>query len=442
MNRNVLIIIIIVGLVLVAAAGTLVGIKLMNRGAATTDNITADQFAKSGTIILDKWANHEDEAIAIVKKFPVLSPEYIDAYAKAIEAGSSTADLTPATTSIERLVDAQFLEKSFNMSYLKKGEWRAIHLDTDAGMGAEQIPDPYYEVYLDFHDESVVVGPVWIVDLETKLVLPRNDMASIFDRNLQNYKEVNEKKERPGNVIRAIVSHKFDNGIDLGGVFLLHFLQMANKPKHENDRIIGWTVMQEFENDYSAYFQWIQLDEVRVAKFKFDWETKTLSPRGLQAIDLMTLGENMDTLRAADIYPSGYNKEHPKRIERWEKKDHPCRGKDVSTQRLCNAFITVLEQQEFISAMEWLLTGGKPNGARAIDECKEERKCSWSFKLADGEDVNPTKDDNLFEVDYKYELNNRPSVVRFLVNSKDESIKPLDKISQWAYWSVAPRTEM
>ena len=438
MNRKVLIAIIIVGIVLIAVVSTLIGIKLINRSAVSTGSMTADQVANNEIIVGDKYANREEDAIKIVKNFKVYSPEYIDAYAKAKENGSSTSDLEANKVTIESLVEAQHLEKSFDMSYLKKGEWRALHLDTDT-VGTEQIPDPQYEVYLDYHDESVVVGPVWIVDLKTGLVLPRNHMASVFDRTTRNYEEVKENIERPTSVIRAIVSHKFDNGIDLGGVFLLHFLQLANKPGHENDRIIGWTIMQEFKDDYSAYFQWVETDEVRVAKFKFNWSTKSLTPRGLLAIDLMALGENMDNLRAADIFPNSYKNDlYLKRPNRWAP-GSPCRNNDESTRRLCTAIVTVFEQQEFITAMEWLVTDGKPDGARAIDDCKEQKRCGWKFKLAEGE-LNPKNDDNLYEISYKYELNNHDHTIRLIVNSETEKIKPLDKISQWAYWSVAPRT--
>ena len=437
MNRKILIFIIVVGVILIALVGTLIGIKLINRSAVSTGSMTADQVENSGIVVRDKYANREDDAINIVKNFKVYAPDYIDAYAKAKENGENTAALEPKMVTIESLVEDKLLEKSFNMSYLKKGEWRALHLDTDTG--EEQIPDPQYEVYLDYHDESVVVGPVWIVDLKTGLVIPRNHMASVFNRTKYNYKEVKENIERPASVIRAIVSHKFDNGIDLGGVFLLHFLQLANKPNHENDRIIGWTVMQEFKDDYSAYFQWVVADEVRVAKFKFNWETKSLTPRGLLAVDLMALGDNMKTLRPADIFPKAYTNDlYLKRPNRWAP-GAPCRANDSSSKRLCNALVTVFEQQEFITAMEWLVTDGKEDGARAIDDCKKEQRCGWKFKLAEG-DLNPKNDENLYEISYKYELNNHEHFIRLIVNSETEVIKPLDKISQWAYWSVAPRT--
>lgn len=441
MNRTTIIVLIIVTCIILAALSGYIGYKIIMKQQKVTTSVTAEQIQAHKPVISDIFAGREEDAIRIVKQHKVLSPEYMDAYAKAKEEGTSTAELEKKMVTIEELVNQQFLEKRFNMSFLKPVKWRALHLDTDSGSG-EQIPDPQYEVYLDYQDESVNVGPVWIVDLEDeRFVIPRNDMAAIFDQNADNYKEVKESVERPASVIRAIVSHKFDNGIDLGGVFLLHFLQLASKPGHENDRIIGWTVMHEFESDYSAYFQWVEKDEVRVAKFKFDWASKSLAPKGLLAIDLMGAGESMKALRAADIYPNDYTNElGVPRIERWSKK-HPCRSADY--KQMCTAFVKVLEQQEFINAMEWLLTDGKENGATLIDQCKSAKpgqkpKCRWNTRLATGEN-NPTKSSKLYEIDYIYELNGRENQVKFLVDSETETIKPLDKISQWAYYSVAPR---
>lgn len=399
------------------------------------EDVAAVETAKVRTTVLkDKWAGNEQTAIDIVKNFQVLSPEYVDAFAES-KASGKPLEMEKSKVTIESLVNQNFLEKRFNMNFLRKGEWRALHLDTDSETGGEQIPDPEYEVYLDYHDESVVVGPVWVVDVEKKVVIPRNDMASVFDRNEFNYSEVNENLKRPSSVVRAIISHKFE-GIDLGGVFLLHFIKLTSLPKHSEDQIIGWTVMQDFQDDFLAYFQWKELGEVQVAKFRFNWADKRLEPRGLLASELMSEGESMGSIDPANIYPSEYidNPMIP-RHERWVKTS-ACR--QPANRVFCTAFARVLEQQEFMRALSWLLTNGKADGSRKVELCKSAKKCRWSPKPA-GSDVNPENRPDLFEVDYEYELNGRAQTIRFLVDDKNDKLTPLDKISQWAYWSVMPR---
>ncbi|MBQ9242606.1 MAG: hypothetical protein IJ165_05195 [Proteobacteria bacterium] len=435
MNRkNLYAIVAVTVIIVLALCGGLV--YLLSQRSTNASLYTMEQVTRRKPVVKDKFAGKEQEAIKIVQEYEVYKPDYVDALVEHIKS-KKPINVELSRVTINELVEQQFLENRFNMHYLKKGEWRALHLDTDSGEGGKQIPDPQYEVYLDFHDESVVVGPVWIVDLNTKTVIPRNDMASIFDRDLANYEEVEENLKRPEAVVSAITSHKFDNGIDLGGVFLLDFFKKTDKKEHMNDEIIGWTVMHEFQDDFSAYYQWRELGEVRVAKFRFNWKTKSFVPKGLQAIDLMAMGENMDSIKPIDIYPNGYNNNlNIPRTERWAK-GNSCRERDY--RDLCTAFVKVLEQQEFINALAWLLTNGQADATDRINRCKSDKKCGWVPKMASGE-LNPKDDPALIEVDYKYEFRGRQQEIRFLVDSNKETITPLDKMSQMAYWAVTPRT--
>lgn len=434
MNRKALIISLIVACLVSLLLVALIVVQVVKRQSSGQEGITAEDVQRKAFQTGDPFANRESDAIEIVQEYKVLSPEYIDAFDEAQKSGKAPST-EPSYVTIETLVEDGYLEKRFNMEFLKRGSWRALHLDTD--VGETQIPDPQYEVYLDYQDESVTVGPVWIVDLETGVVIPRNDMASVFGQTIHNYKEVAENLERPASVVRAIISHKFDVGIDLGGVFLLHFLKLASASGHEDDSIIGWTVMHEFQDDFSAYFQWVEREEVRVAKFRFNWKNKSLEPRGLLAIDLMAAGENMQSIKPVDIYPKEYNNDlHIPRSERWSR-GHSCRSRDY--RQLCTAFVKMLEQQEFVNAMAWLLTNGEADANRRIDQCKEERKCRWHTRQASDE-YNPKGRTDLIEVSYEYEVNGRPHSVHFLVDSGTEVVTPLDKLSQWAYWSVTPRT--
>lgn len=434
MNRNLIIgALIFAGLLVIGLGGFLV-YTLATRSNANQLS-AVEQVNARKSIARDPYAGREQDAINIVRNYKVLKPEYIDGLMESKKSGKPL-EVEFGLVTIDSLVEQQFLEKRFNMEFLTKGEWRALHLDTDLG-GTTQTPESQYEVYLDYHDEAVVVAPVWIVDLETGEVIPRNDMASVFDRNSFNYDEVEENLKRPGYVVRAITSHKFDTGIDLGGVFLLYFLKLTSEQKHADDQIIGWTVIHEFKDEFSAYFQWKEMNENRVAKFRFNWATKSLEPKGLLAIDLMRIGENMDPVTAVDIYPNDYTNDlHIPRTERWVK-GHGCRNKE--NHELCTAFVKVLEQQEFISAMAWLLTNGEPNATRRVEQCKTDRKCFWWPRKASPEH-NPQDRDDLIEISYTYEMNKREQSVSFLVDSKTETVTPLDKLSQWAYWSVTPRT--
>lgn len=434
MNRKALIISLILACLVSLLLVGLIAIQVAQRQESDQQGITAEDVQRKAFQTGDPFANRELDAIELVQKYKVLSPEYIAAYDEAQKSGKAPS-VDPSYVTIESLVENDFLEKRFNMEFLKRGTWRALHLDTDTG--EMQIPDPQYEVYLDYQDEAVTVGPVWIVDLETGIVVARNDMASVFEQTIYNYQKVAENLKRPASVVRAIISHKFDVGIDLGGVFLLHFLKLANASGHENDRIIGWTVMHEFQDDFSAYFQWVEREETRVAKFRFNWKSKSLEPRGLLAIDLMAAGDNMQSIKPVDIYPKEYTNDlHIPRTERWIK-GHSCRSRDY--QMLCTAFVKVLEQQEFVNAMAWLLTNGEADANRRIDQCKEDKKCRWRPRQA-ADEFNPNNRADLIEISYEYELNGRPHSVHFLVDSAKEIVTPLDKLSQWAYWSVTPRT--
>lgn len=434
MNRKIVIIALTCLIVFLLATGGVLLWKVINRETSSSEQAGAQAVKQYNPQAVDIYAGRDQDAIDIVRNYKVLSPEFVDAVYNARK--NHTAVEVPAEmVTLESLVESQFLEKRFNMNFLTRGEWRALHLDTD--VGDTQTPEPQYEVYLDYHDNSVVVGPVWIVDLETKAVVPRNSMASVFDRTMFNYEEIEEDLKRPDGVVKAITSHKFDSGIDLGGVLLLHFLKLTSSAEHVDDQIVGWTVMHEIGDEFSAYFQWKEREETRVAKFRFNWETKRLMPVGLSAADLMAIGNEMSSVEPVNIYPNDYtNNLNIPRNERWPRK-HSCRNSEYKA--LCTAFVKVLEQQEFVNAMAWLLTNGEANASRRVNQCKEKRECGWTMKIAPS-NVNPSNNPNLFEIGYKYKLNNREHYVRFLVDSEKETIQPLDKMSQWAYWSIMPRT--
>ena len=155
MNRTILIIILSIAIVAVLGLGGFLVKLIMDRNAPI-ENAAIEQVQARKPLPIDKYANMNAKAIDIVKNYKVLTPEYVDAYAEAKEKGIANT-VEKGSITINELVEQQFLEKRFKMAFLQRGEWRALHLDTDAEAGTEQVADPLYEVYLDYHDESVVV---------------------------------------------------------------------------------------------------------------------------------------------------------------------------------------------------------------------------------------------------------------------------------------------
>ena len=224
MNRNIIIVVLIV-LIVASLGATGVMVYNMTTKSNSLGNVVGDnQAALYKVAEPDAFAGRDKEAIDVVRNYKVLAPEYIDAVHDAIANGRSNVDVEMKQESIDDLVESQFLEKHIGMTSLKRGQWRALHLDIDEGN------DPLYEVYLDYTDENVVVGPVWIVNLETNSVVARNSMARVFDRTISNYDDVESALKRSDGVVHAITSHKFDSGIDLGGVLLLYFLKKTTDP--------------------------------------------------------------------------------------------------------------------------------------------------------------------------------------------------------------------
>ena len=439
-SRTILILVLVVIGVLAVGVGIYGVHSFMNRPEAV-DSVTADNIKKGFIQVNDPYANKGAEALSLVQEY---IQEYL-AMKQKFEAANyrehgdivDPASIPERYKTINEIVESGYLEKTYNMSFLKKDEWQTLHLDTDRE--DKVVADPYYEVYLYYRDEGVKIGPVWVVNLYDKSVTPRNEMAEAFDRTVRDYKEIDEKLKRPEAVVRAIISHKFESGIELGGVFLLHFMNLTKSkdPAHADDHIIGWTVEHEYRDFYNAYFQWFEKGETRVAKFRFDWGTQRLEPKGLLAIDLMAEGEKLNTLRQIDILPDGYvNNLNIPRKARWPK-GTPCSTDDV--KQLCTAFVKVLEQQEFIHALQWLMTGGRSNADEDFKRCKVSRKCFWQPQEAP-EEVNPEKNSNLFQIGYHYDFGKGEQVINFLVDSEKETITPLDNISRWAYWSVSPRS--
>ncbi len=454
MRKRTLLTIVLISLMVMISLLVFLVIFLLRGSSNVDDNLVAAPDARRKIHrVVDPFAGREVDAVRLVQKRKVLDPAYVqevlDARAKLKEElerpktkvrGApppeeliDPATIPPRHVTIEELINRKYLEDRFQMSFLERGNWRALHLDTDSP--GEIVADPQYEVYLDYRDEEVVVGPVWVVDVETGDVVPRNEMAQLFEITPDNFDNIQEIQSKPARVVRAITSHKFQSGIELGGVFLLHFINRAERQRNEGDRIIGWTVQHDFREYYNAFFQWVEGGEHRVARFRFNWKAQRLEPRGLLAIDLMAEGEDRAPASPVSIWPQSYKNDlNIPRQARWL--SGAC--KDGDNRSLCNAFAKVLEQHHFIESVQWLLTSGE-SAAEKFRDCQERQQCRWNIVLASGAD-NPDNNENLFKIEYEYVIGGRKSSIGFMVDSETDTITPLDEISGWAFWSVTPRT--
>ncbi|MDX9722888.1 MAG: hypothetical protein RBU37_19215, partial [Myxococcota bacterium] len=186
-----------------------------------------------------------------------------------------------------------------------------------------------------------------------------------------------------------------------------------------------------------AYFQWVEGGEHRVARFRFDWKHQKLEPRGLLAIDLMAEGEDRASETPVDIWPVTYERNLSiPRSERWkgQSKD-TC--KQAAAKPYCDAFAMVLEQEDFIVAVQWLLTSDK-TAVQEFRACVDRKDCKWSTK-PDESNPDPEKPE-LFNIEYEYIIHGEKKKIGFKVNPNKNDITPSDEISRWAFWSVTPRT--
>ncbi|OIP31007.1 MAG: hypothetical protein AUK47_23450 [Deltaproteobacteria bacterium CG2_30_63_29] len=459
-------------MLMIAALIMLVIIIVRARGLDVDTNlVTAEEAKVVKSVRVDPFVGRENDAIAMVQRHEVLDPNYIKQIVdirkreaeKAAEAaepakdkkdkkgkergkekkpadGGAPADpvleltedmVVKTKVTILSLVEKNYLEDRFKMSFLERGSWRSMQLETD--MGDVVNDDPYYEVYLEYHDEDVIVGPVWVANVQTGDVVPRNEFAEIFELDPDNAANAEDFLSRPARVVKAITNHQFPSGIELGGVLLRHFV---NRPKEgrdlDRDRIIGWTVSHEFRDAYNAYFQWIEGGKNHVARFRFDWKSQRLEPRGLVAIDLMAEGEALEKANPVSIWPQTYdNNPNIPREARWlGDTAKGCKTKEI--QPICNAFAMVLEQQDFIEAVQWLLTENEQTAEKFIG-CRDRGECRW-FPEAESETA------DIIKIQYIYVIGGQIETIKFEVDPANEKIIPVNDISRWAFWSVTPRT--
>ena len=360
----------------------------------------------------DSWAFKEDQAIELVKMFRVVT------HPDAEENKEET---------VEQLIRRGFLQEQEKMKFLVPDDWLANHLKPN---------QPYYEVRFKFKDNLVEVGPVWVVDLETKHVIAINEWA----KKIQHVKRVknNLYLGRLDEVTQAIVNHKFESGIKLGTLLQLHFFKKMEK--NPNNKLIGWTIVHEREEIYHAYFQWQEKGNKTYAEWLFDLKNRKLTPMGILARDFMAEGVDFNAKDMPNILPKNYNPETKDIKKRWINDDKKyC--KDNKNE--CRAKVKILEQQDLMEAVGWFLTTKASNEQFLICKktkgciwtedkqrdtfneqfmkCKQNNKCAW----------NAEKQEGVFIVFYSFQLDPKapPENIEWSVDLNTGKINPLKSVT-------------
>lgn len=534
MRRRTLLTVVMIGLMVLISFLLLLMFILLREPDANTDAMADD----SGTIEqaparpIDKWAGKEDSAISLVQNTKIMVPSFVAQVVELQKFEAAEAALTedekkkrdkerekeekekkkrdkddpdedeaiepvvtlesllanpPDNVAISSLVEEGYLEERLKMSFLTKLGWRAVHLDTDP-----EADDPFFEVYLEYVDEKVTIGAVWIVNLETKQMIPRNDLASLFEITPRNFDSVQKKINRPDEVVMCMTNNLFDSGIELGALLLLRFMEHYRElPKEDRqsctskedcvassggtcyktadrkegtcspDRIIGWTVNHLMRDEYEAYFQWVEDGEYKQAKWLYTRKGQgsssdtcsddSFEARGFLTFDLMFEGQAFKLQsEPVDIYPGFYDAEAALTDAMFPWSDDfkkTCETKEYGP--LCSAIALVLKETDFVQAIQWLLTSD-PVFVENFDACKkpyeegEDPYCLWRPK--------DTESESVFDISYEYREPARnktgtaamrdgtPRTFKFEVDVLNLKIIPQDSITEWALWSVQPRT--
>ncbi len=359
-----------------------------------------------------KWEDKGKQAILMVRQVQVPDPMATEKKRR--------RDEEPEMATVGKLAAKEYFEKTFKMSGLEAQGWRARYLR-----------DAYYFVSYQRSDGLINVGPTWLVDLKSKKVLPKNAMAlSLSETSSESVKDFFEREKQ---VIGAVANHAFESKINLGGVMLIHFSKF--KKRTEEDRIVGWTVVHDYGDNYRAYFQWVENGEPTYADFEFDYAKKRLRSRNLQAANFMNMGRDFVASERVGITPSNYNADATAARERWLGRFRKaCANRKFSAQ--CRATDRLLQDRAMIEAVEWLLTV-KADSVEEFNDCKTSKdggppSCSWQPELLE---------DDVYSIKYNYDLKSTgKGSIAWEINLKKNVIIPRNDLAEMAFRAVHSRT--
>jgi predicted RNA binding protein YcfA (HicA-like mRNA interferase family) len=360
-----------------------------------------------------KWEDRDKEAIALVRKLKVVDP------ASRADKKRRRRGEEPEQISLGDLAARDYFEDTFKIKELEPLGWRARYLRGS-----------YYFVSHHRSDGLVTVGPTWLVDLKTKKVLAKNAMALGVMRPEEPAAQ--EYFERERQVIGAVSNHNFESGINLGGVMLIHFSRQRKKA--EDDKLIGWTVVHDYGDNYRAYFQWIEDGEPSYADFEFDYAKKRLRGRNLLASNFMNMGRDFEPTERVGINPSNYNPEATRPRDRWTGPFRKaCATAKYRTQ--CAATDKLLQDKAMIAAVEWLLTV-KADSIQEFNACKKSVNgaappCSWAPEPLE---------DGVYRIKYNYDLKSTgKGEIAWEIDLKKDQITPHNDLAELAFRAVHSR---
>ena len=367
--------------------------------------------------------NQGNLAVELVKTIQVQPPTSAeDAETKRGTQKRADSQGEPDLTTIGALLEQEdFVKRHLKLSRYAPQGW------TVEWWGETKYGQWFYLVRYAFKDANITVGPAWLVDLKGAKAYPKNVLARlVMDPATDPTKD--EYYDKHQQVVSALVSHRFDSGLSLGGALLIHF--QNREETSEKDSILGWTIEHDRGPLFRAYFQWIEAGDPTYAEFEFDYQKKALKASNLQAADVMRIGEDFSKTERANIMPESYDPE-AKPQKRWL---GPSRKACASRKQRarCNTMAKMFEEREIIESLEWLLTA-QAGSVEAFKLCKEDRKCKWS-----ADEAEQAKD--AYQISYIYDLEEKPEQrVSWQVSAKGDEIKPLDRISKAAWLAIHPR---
>ena len=279
-------------------------------------------------------------------------------------------------------------------------------------------------------DAEIEIGPTWLVNLDPKRrkVVPKNALARAVMAPLGVEKDPYfDKREQ---VVAAIVAHRFEAGINLGGALLNYFEGRGQSA--EGDSILGWTLEHDRGTLYRAFFQWIESGQPTYAEFEFDYEAKGLKAVNLQAANVMREGEDFVKRERAVAMPESFDPTQPAK-KRWVEgacSNRKLLRKNAKVRDQCKALAMILSQREIVESLEWLLTS-QVESSESFKECQADRACRWSAVV---------KEDGVYNVSYLYKLEGKEErKVGWEVTLKGERVTPLDRTSTAAWRAIKPR---
>ncbi len=354
---------------------------------------------------VNPWAGQGDAAVALVKGLRIKSDPGVEEEREEWTAGALVQN-------------QEFIEDKLKIESGEPHGW-----DSE-WWGETRFGPSFFLVRYAFVDESVTIGPSWLVDLRSRDVVPKNVLAEVVTDPEQGVES--DYFDQAHQVVSAIINHRFPAGVNLGGALLLYF--EGREEAGDEDRVVGWTVDHSRGQLFRAYFQWTDDEELVYAEFEFDFEEHALRPANLQAHEIMRVGEAFEPTERVEIMPASYDPDEPIAANRWQGgAREQCRRRQHRDG--CAALAAILEQADLVETLEWTLTKNA-GSASEFENCQKERECRWEPE---------SLDDGIYRVHYVYNLGDEEQKISWDVHVDDDRIEPVDPVGELAHRAVRPR---